>query len=174
MANSQFQNIPTSTRGKMVKIVRKYAKWFNLCQIIRKMLKYAKMCGKHQIAHVTLGCEANCPWGVEGLVWKIPLSWERCWRPHQKMLFLTRVMIFWKSRFACNYTMHKNLKSRLLTEYKRYIPLDSIHGRNMKFGLNLPQIWLTDFENFALWQFYGQNMAKTGGHIGFLAVFCIF
>ena len=45
---------------------------------------------------------------IQGLFRKISLCWERCWRPHQKILFLIRVMIFWKLRFACNYTTREN------------------------------------------------------------------
>ena len=32
-----------------IRIVRKYASWLSLCEIMREILKYAKMCGKHQI-----------------------------------------------------------------------------------------------------------------------------
>ena len=45
------------------------------------------------------------------LIWTISLNCERCWRPHQKILLQAHVMTFWKSRFACNYSMCKNLKS---------------------------------------------------------------
>ena len=43
------------------------------------------------------------------LIWMISLSCERCWRPHQEILFLVRVMIFWKLRFACDYSTRENL-----------------------------------------------------------------
>ena len=37
--------------------------------------------------------------------------------------------------------MRKNLKLRLLIEFKRYIHLDSIHARNLKFGLYIPYMY---------------------------------
>ena len=41
----------------------------------------------------------------------LKISWSRLRgkKQHQKILFVTRVMIFWKSRFAGNYYRHPNL-----------------------------------------------------------------
>ena len=39
------------------------------------------------------------------LIWKISLRCEGCWRPHQKILFLDPELWFFKSQFACNYSI---------------------------------------------------------------------
>ena len=41
------------------------------------------------------------------------------------------------------------------------IHLDTIHARDLKFGMYVvPQIWLSDFENFEFWAFYGRKTVK--------------
>ena len=49
--NLLAQNVPTDG---------KYAGWLNLCEIMRKMLKYTKMCSKQQIICEKLGKMTNC------------------------------------------------------------------------------------------------------------------
>ena len=44
-------------------------------------------------------------------IFKISLRGKGCKKSHEKILFLAKVMIFFKSRFACNYSTCKNLKS---------------------------------------------------------------
>ena len=43
-----------------------------------------------------------------------------------------------------------------------YIHLDTIHARNLKFGIYLPCLTFhkLDFENFVFWTFYGQKCAQ--------------
>ena len=70
-------------------------------------------------------------------------SCERCWRPHQKILFPTRVMIFWKSRFACSYSMHEKLKLRYPKTALMYLLEKTTHPKVLKLGLYTFLGWIS-------------------------------
>ena len=93
--------------------------------------------------------------GFEGqkikLFWKISLRWKRCWSPHQKILFLARVMIFWKLWFACNYSMPNN--SLYVPSWENY-PHKSPQTWFICSLDGFLEKWRRDLKNLDLCQFY--------------------
>ena len=86
-------------------------------------------------------------------------------RLYQKILSLARVMIFWKSRFACNYSSRENIKLRY-PKNRFYVPsLENHLSKSSEtwfipsLGENL-QILFCDLRNFM-----GQKLPKNGGYI---------
>ena len=76
------------------------------------------------------------------------MSCKRCWRPHQKIFFLARVMNFWKSRFACNYTTRETFKSRYPKVCLMYLLERTTSPKVLKLGLCLPRV---DIYKSGLW-----------------------
>ena len=109
------------------------------------------------------------------LIWKISLSCERCWRPHEKILFLARDIIFCKSRFVCNYSMHKkwqysqknrDTRKLLWCTFLRKPPIQNFWSLVYTFlgWISTDLIW--GFEKF---YFFRILWPKNGRHIGFLS-----
>ena len=105
-------------------------------------------------------------------------SWSRARgkKPFQKIFFVARDINFWKFGFAGNYYRRANFKSRFLIEYKRYIHLDTIHARNLKFGMYLPCVtfhksgwWI--FEILIFGHFMGEKLPKMAAILDFWQFF---
>ena len=82
------------------------------------------------------------------------LSRATCKKPHLKINFLAKVILFSKSHFACNYTMYSNFNSKYLKMAFRYIFWE--HWMTYKH-----QIWyiltsgtILQFECFRFWKFW--------------------
>ena len=91
-----------------------------------------------------------------------------------KILLL--VMIFCKSRFACNYIACENLKSRYPKIAFMYLLEKTTHPKVLKLGLYLPWVniyrFMKGFEKFYFFRILrAKNCPKMvgGGHIGFLS-----
>ena len=80
---------------------------------------------------------------------------------------------FWKSRFACNYSMRENLKSQYPKIAFMYIFEKTTHLKVLKLGLYLPWVNIYRFDE-GIWEFLlfsdfmGKKLPKIGSHIGFL------
>ena len=82
-------------------------------------------------------------------------------------------MTIWKFGLQLNYYTRKNFNARLLKEYESYIHLDTIHARNLKFGIYLPCMTshkrdVVMLKILYFGHFMGKNVPKNNGHIGFL------
>ena len=126
---------------------------------------------------VQVGEQVNAQNYVE-LIWKISLSCAWCWIPHHKILFLARVMIFWKSRFAYNYSTVKYLQKLKIAipENCSYVTSWENHPSKSSETWFIPslgeylQIWFGDLINFTFFGFYWPKIAqKWRDHIGFLS-----
>ena len=90
-------------------------------------------------------------------------------------------MNFWKSGFMGNYIRRVNFKAFLFIEYIGTLHLDSIHVRNLVFGMYLPhgQFHKSDFQILKILLFFHfigkklQKMAEILDFFHFLAVFCL-
>ena len=107
-----------------------------------------EICGKYEVK--ATGGGPGSQNHVE-LIWKISLSCKRCWRPHQKILFLAWVMIFWKSWFACNYCACDNFKSRYPKVASMYLLERTTHPKVLKLGLYLPWVNIYRF-GLGIWE----------------------
>ena len=95
---------------------------------------------------------------------KILLRGKRCKIPHEKILSLAKVMIFWKSRFACNYRTRKNLKALVKNSQKIHsfsqlsCQMLAIWFSPSLYGVS--QIQYSDIEGFNFSLFYGTRNVK--------------
>ena len=88
-------------------------------------------------------------------------------------------MIFWKSRFACNYSLREKLKSQYPKTDLMYILEKTTRPKVLKLGLYFPwvNIYRSDegiWEIFLFSDFMGQKLPKIGGHIGSLDVWALY
>ena len=112
------------------------------------------------------------------------LGCKRCKNPHEKKIFfLAWVVIFWKSRFACKYSMRKTQNAQntvcAKSQYWNFTKgtiMNRKHVRDLKCGIYLPCVVFHRFD-VAIFKIllFGHFMAKKPrkNHYGrhFLTVF---
>ena len=90
------------------------------------------------------------PKHIEPILKDLIQLWKMLKTVCQKILFLAWGVIFWKSQFACNYIMHKNLKSRctqklLLCTFLRNSPIKKFWSLIYRF-IGLPWVNIYRFD----------------------------
>ena len=84
------------------------------------------------------------------------ISWSRttCKKPYVNINFLSKVILFWKSHFACNYSMYSNFNSKYLKMTFRYIFWEQWMTYKHEIRHILSSGNILQFECFRFWKFW--------------------